>query len=155
MRTAELMALKWADLSNGEVTLTRTMVRGKYKEMKTKKIRDVALSKRAIEALDAVTVRTFEGHLWVNTQGEVLRDQIQLNKEWHAAIDDARVKMKPIRHRRPYNCRHTRASLGLSAGQTPGWLADQLGHDLRTFFTRYAKYMGGNNNAAELAKMGD
>jgi hypothetical protein len=53
----------------------------------------------------------------------------------------------------PYNCRYTRASIGLSAGQTPAWLASQLGHDLRTFFAKYADYIDGDNDAAELVKL--
>jgi hypothetical protein len=51
------------------------------------------------------------------------------------------------------NCRYTRASIGLSAGQTPAWLASQPGYDLKIFFVKYADYIDGDNDAAELAKL--
>ena len=147
LRTAELMGMKWSDIRGGKIHLERTMVRTEYKDMKTKTTRSVALSPRAIEELENV-VRHISGHFLANTKGDLLRDCAKLNDAWHDAIDDSEV-----RYRRPYNCRHTRASLGLSAGQTPAWLANQLGHDLRTFFDKYATYIGGDNDAAEMAKM--
>jgi integrase len=148
MRPAELMGMEWTDINKGRVNLTRTMVERKLKDMKTKKTRAVALSPRAIEGMSNA-VRHISGHFLVNTWGTRLLTLTKLHEDWDTAVEEA-----GIRHRRPYNCRHTRASLGVSAGQTPAWLANQLGHDLRTFFAKYATYIGGDNDAEELAKMG-
>ena len=147
MRPAELMGLEWRDIKDGRISLSRTMVERKIKVMKTKQTRKVALSDRASEAL-ASAVRHIGGHVWINTQGNRLTTLTRFHLDWERALQKAGV-----RHRRAYNCRHTRASLGVSAGQTPAWLANQLGHDLRTFFAKYATYIGGDNDDAELAKM--
>ena len=147
MRPAEIMGMEWSDIKRGKVHLVRSMVESKIKEMKTKKTRWVSLTPRAIEALEGA-VRHISGHFLVNTQGGRLLTLTKLHEEWDIALERAEV-----RHRRAYNCRHTRASLGVSAGQTPAWLADQLGHDLRTFFAKYATFSGGDNDDDEMAKM--
>ncbi len=67
---------------------------------------------------------------------------------WHQALDATGV-----RYRRPYNTRHSRASIGLLYGQTPAWLAKQLGHDMRTFFERHADWIDGDTDEIEMAKM--
>lgn len=107
----------------------------------------MALTPRIIDALENA-VRPITGEVWLNKDGTLLRDTKTLTKDWNSAMEGARV-----RYRRPYNCRHTRASLGLSAGQTPAWLANQLGHDMRTFFAKYATYIGGDTDAMEMAKL--
>lgn len=147
MRTGELLGLRWSDFRDGKAYLERTLVRGKIKDMKIKKCRAVALSKRALTSLDYCD-RLDPKHLWLNQDGTPLLECKPLWKQWKAALANGN-----IRYRKAYNCRHTRASLGLSAGQTPAWLAAQLGHDLRTFFTNYARFMEGNTDSVELAKM--
>ena len=147
MRTGELMALRWSDIRNNRVYLERTMVLRTIKSMKIKQCRSVVLSQTAQDALKEAP-RAISGDLWFNSQGTPLRDTRALRKAWHAA-----VKKAGVRYRIPYNCRHTRASLGLSAGQTPAWLAKQMGHDLRTFFSRYAEFVDSDNDAYEMAKL--
>jgi integrase len=51
----------------------------------------------------------------------------------------SRLKQLRIRYRRPYNMRHTYATIGLMSGARPAFLAGQLGHSLRVFFDVYAK----------------
>lgn len=140
MRTAELLGLDWADIRDGKAHLRQTLIGGELAPMKTKTERSVYLSQTALEALSA-DIRPLSGPVFTLTSK-------QLWRRWKAALEAAGV-----RYRRPYNCRHTRASIGLSAGQTPAWLAKQLGHDLRTFFERYADYIDGDSDEREMAKL--
>lgn len=140
MRTAELLGLDWQDIRGGKAHLRQTLINGQVRPMKTRVERSVLLSPAAKEAL-ALDIRPTSGLVFALTRK-------QLWQRWRDALRAAEV-----RYRRPYNCRHTRASLGLSAGQTPAWLARQLGHDIRTFFERYADYIDQGSDDAEMAKM--
>jgi integrase len=148
LRSAELLGLLHTDFRDEHIYLARTMVLKTIKGMKTKQCRYVALTSQAKKAMESYE-HPNTGWLWSNNRGSRLLDCNQLCRDWRAALLSAGV-----RHRRSYTCRHTRASLGLSAGQTPAWLAKQLGHDMRTFFAKYATYIDGGNDAAELAKLG-
>jgi len=65
----------------------------------------------------------------------------------------ATLKKTGIRYRRPYNMRHTYATMGLMSGVKPGFMAGQLGHSLRMFFTVYAKWISGSDDDREMAKL--
>ena len=60
-----------------------------------------------------------------------------------------------IRHREgPYPWRHTYASIGLTNGAEPAWMAKQLGHSLQMFYTVYAEWINSEDrDQAELAKI--
>ena len=49
--------------------------------------------------------------------------------------------------------RHTYATLGLMSGVRPGFMASQMGHSLRMFFTVYAKWISGADDDREMAKL--
>ena len=63
------------------------------------------------------------------------------------------MKRLGIRHRRTYNTRHTYATIGLMAGVNPAFIARQLGHSLEMFFKVYAKWIDGQHDERELAKI--
>lgn len=46
------------------------------------------------------------------------------------------VKKASLRYRRPYQTRHTYASMMLSAGEHPMWVAQQMGHSVWTMIAR-------------------
>ncbi|ELX12978.1 phage integrase-like catalytic core domain-containing protein [Janthinobacterium sp. HH01] len=46
--------------------------------------------------------------------------------------------------------RHTYATIGLMSGAKPGFLAKQLGHGLRMFFTVYAKWISSSDDDLEM-----
>jgi len=47
-----------------------------------------------------------------------------------------------IRYRNPYQTRHTFASMMLTAGESPIWLAKQMGHaDTAMIFRNYGKWI--------------
>jgi integrase len=63
------------------------------------------------------------------------------------------LKQIGIRYRRPYNMRHTYATIGLMSGAKPAFLAGQLGHSLRMFFDVYAKWINSRDDRAEMVKL--
>ena len=64
-------------------------------------------------------------------------------------------KKTSVRHREgPYPWRHTYASIGLTNGAEPAWLAKQLGHGLQMFYNVYADWIGSDDaDQKELAKI--
>jgi integrase len=47
-----------------------------------------------------------------------------------------------LNKRRPYNCRHTCATLWLASGENPEWIARQLGHNsTQILFDIYSNYV--------------
>ena len=56
---------------------------------------------------------------------------------WYPLLD--RLKLA---RRRPYNCRHTAATLWLGAGENPEWIARQLGHTTtQMLFRTYSRFV--------------
>ena len=60
------------------------------------------------------------------------------------------LKKLGIRNRRPYNMRHTYATMLLMAGAKPGWCAKQMGHSVEIFHSTYAKWIDGQRDEHEL-----
>lgn len=60
-----------------------------------------------------------------------------------------------MRYRRPYQTRHTYASMMLSAGEHPMWVAQQMGHSDWTMIARiYGRWMpSADYNAGEKAEV--
>ena len=47
-----------------------------------------------------------------------------------------------LKHRRPYQTRHTTATLWLAAGENPEWIAKQLGHSTtKMLFEVYSRFV--------------
>lgn len=99
------------------------------------------LNERALEAL-----RRQQRLTRLHPDGRVFNDPVT-EKPW-AYEQNARktywvpaLKALGIRYRRPYNTRHTYATLGLMAGARPAFMASQLGHGLDVFFKHYARWI--------------
>lgn len=146
LRTAELIALDWSDIdfASGYVRVWKSMTsasKGEAETPKTKSgIRDVRLLRPAREALQSQKEYTYltDGPVFVfpTTRKRWTGDE-QIRKVW------ARVLKKAgIRYRRPYQTRHTYASMMLSAGEHPMWVAQQMGHsDWAMIRKIYGKWM--------------
>nr|WP_244129135.1 tyrosine-type recombinase/integrase [Burkholderia gladioli] len=68
---------------------------------------------------------------------------------WNRAIEQSRV-----RYRRPYQTRHTYASMMLSAGEPPMWVANQMGHiSLKMIEQRYGRWI--TDAAPDAGKRGE
>lgn len=151
LRTGELIGLRWAsvELKAKRITVVGGRVRGEDRDStKTGKTRVVDLNSRALSALKRQRSRTHAGgdHVFLNPRtGQPYDNETEFNKQaWKPCL-----KLLGIRYRRPYNTRHTYATMMLMAGMTPAYCAGQLGHSVEMFLTTYAKWINGDRNALE------
>lgn len=130
LRVGELIALRWqdVDLVNSVAHIRVNVTGGKEKEPKTRgSIRKVELNKMAIDSLiDIQNQSTSKLHRVFNDprtdNGFKYADGLR-KYVWKPALKRAKVTYRP-----PIFCRHTYASLMLSQGENPMWVAKQMGH---------------------------
>lgn len=153
MRTSELVGLSWGDVDwiNGTVKVTRvkTQKSSVFETTKTRAgTRALKLLEPAMKALVAQKEHTYlKG-------AEVFQDPRHLDR-WSGdypirEVFWARVlKKAKVRYRRPYQTRHTYASMMLSSGESPMWVAKQMGHSDWTMIARvYGKWIPDANPTA-------
>lgn len=156
LRTSEGIALRWGDIDfqKKEMLIDGANVYDEESETtKTYESRIVRLSSAALDALERQRRHT-------QLAGDHVFHDPKTGEPWsYAKITDVRsfwssaLKKLGIRYRRPYNMRHTYATIGLMNGVKPGFMAAQLGHSLRMFFTVYAKWIGGADDEREMDKI--
>lgn len=146
LRTSELCALHWSDIDwlrlTVRVSRALTQAADQPETPKTRRsTRDVKLLPPAIEALQAQKPLTYlvgrEVFLNPRTGEPWAGDQpIRLGAWTHA------LKAAGVRYRRPYQTRHTYASMMLSADENPVWVAGQMGHaDVGMIFRNYGRWI--------------
>jgi integrase len=155
LRTNELLGLRWStvEIPKRRITVIDGLVNGKMTgRTKTATARQVHLNDAPLEALRRQKALSFVGQDRVFTHpvtnGPWMHDQ-QFRTGYWAKV----LKRLGIRHRGPYNMRHTRATALLMQGVNPALAAKQMGHDLRTFLTVYAKWIPSSRDADELSVM--
>jgi integrase len=130
LRTGELIALRWEDidLSKNKIYVRKSISHGIEKEPKTKSsLRNIDMhefAKAAFEQLKKKNIneayRVFidpkTSHTFKNAEG--IRKYV-----WKPALAVTNIK-----YRCPYQTRHTYASMMLSEGSEPMWVAFQMGH---------------------------
>ena len=148
-RSGELLCLTWADYQQESLAINKSIVRRRIKQStKTNKARNVLLTKAAQRALNSHPTRFKKEFVFLNTQSGPCLDADEFNKAWKTALNAAKVD-----YRIAYNCRHTYASLALTAGVNPAFIANQLGHGLDMTLNIYSKYINSENDKLELAKI--
>lgn len=65
------------------------------------------------------------------------------------------LKRLGIRHRRPYDTRHTDATMMLMAGMTPAFCAKQMGNSVEVFLRTYSKWTSEAQDAIEMQRLED
>jgi len=146
LRPSELIALNWSDIDfvRGRIVVRKAITqasKGKVEDTKTSSgRREVKILAPAAAALKAQKPRTFlagdpvfrnpgTGERWTGDQ--------QIRDLWVRVL-----KLAGVRYRWPYQMRHTYASMMLSAGEHPMWVAKQMGHKDWTMIAKiYGKWM--------------
>jgi len=103
--------------------------------------RDIRLLAPAAAALEAQKPLTFltelDGPVFKTSAGARFSGSHQVWRIWQSAL-----KRAGVRYRNPYQTRHTYASMMLSAGEHPMWVAKQMGHADWTMIARvYGRWM--------------
>lgn len=142
LRTGEVDGLRWknVDFELGLIYIRESFTYGEMDTTKTPgSVRDVQMSSMLRDALlkqRQVTIGISE-FVFCNRDGKPL-DQANVTKRiWYPTL-----KRLGMEKRRPYQTRHTAATLWLAAGENPEWVARQLGHaSSQMLFQTYARYI--------------
>lgn len=159
LRTSELIALTWPDIDHkrGVAVIRRAVVRKREKAPKTASgAREVKLLPQAEEALRALETAH---QARVNSPPRVFMNP-RTGKPWETDGQIRKTSWKPllkragVRYRYPYQTRHTYASMMLSAGENPMWVAQQMGHkDWGMIRKTYGRWIpDANPSAGQLAE---
>lgn len=156
LRTSESLAVRWehVDWPSRTIQISEAIVMGEHlKRTKTKTVRQVQLNTRALAVLTAQKALTFmlkEGWIFVDP-----RTSKRWADDWYPRrmLWEPTLKKLGLRHRSPYQTRHTYATMLLMAGVTPAYAARQMGHSVQMFLKTYARWIDGGMNQLEMDKL--
>lgn len=141
MRTGEVHGLQWkyVDFDRRLILIRETVVDGEDEYTKNDySQRDIQMSQVVYDALKAQHPAT--GHLkyvFCNKTGDAIENRNFVNRVWRPLLRHLKLA-----HRRPYQCRHTAATLWLAAGEAPEWIAKQMGHSTTEMLFRvYSRFV--------------
>ncbi|UJF17101.1 site-specific integrase [Vibrio sp. SS-MA-C1-2] len=141
MRTSEIDGLKWqyVDFKRRTVSVRETFVHGRMDTAKTiGSARDIQMTSSVYEALQAQFRETGNNEfVFCNKAGNPLDKKNVRDRVWKPALIEMGMK-----YRRPYETRHTYATLMLAAGEAPEWIARQMGHTTtKMLFQTYSRFV--------------
>ena len=141
MRTGEIHGLKWryVDFERRQIRVRETLVRDTVEYTKTDgSQREIAMSGPVYEALREQQRRTGTmEYVFCNANGAPLDNDNVSHRVWYPLL-----RHLGLEKRRPYQTRHTCATLWLAAGENPEWVARQLGHvNTMMLFKTYSRYV--------------
>ncbi|MDO8787412.1 MAG: DUF3596 domain-containing protein [Sulfuritalea sp.] len=142
MRTGEIDGLKWkyVDLENRLILVRETIVDGEEDTTKTDESRrDIQMNEAVYQALcrQAEATRKLSPFVFCNREGKPM-DHVNVTKRvWYPLLRHLGLTL-----RRPYQTRHTAATLWLGSGENPQWIARQMGHaSTEMLFKVYARFV--------------
>jgi integrase len=140
-RTSELDGLQWkyVDFDRREILIHESWVKGKLGPTKTEgSVRSISMSEPVYQALKAQQEVTGEDQfVFCNGSGSPLEHNNVTNRVWYPLL-----RLLNLPKRRPYQTRHTAATLWLAAGENPEWIARQMGHTTTEMLFRvYSRYV--------------
>ena len=101
-------------------------------------VREIDMSDPVFEALiDQQSATGTKEFVFCNSVGNPLQVQNVTKRVWYPLL---RYLNLPLR--RPYQARHTAATLWLASGEAPEWIARQMGHSTtEMLFKVYSRYV--------------
>jgi integrase len=142
LRTGECHGLKWkyVDFEMRIIRVRETFVLGEDEYTKTDgSQRDIQMSLPVLDALKAQYEATGQvsEYVFCNLMGTPLDNKNFSDRVWYPLLRHLGLKA-----RRPYQMRHTCATLWLASGEAPEWIARQLGHtSTEMLFRVYSRYV--------------
>ena len=141
MRSGEAHGLKWkyVDCDRRIILIRETFVLGEDEYTKTDSSqRDIQMSQPVFEALKRQQEATGKrDYVFCNREGLPID-----NKNFSDRVYYPLLRHLGLEHRRPYQMRHTAATLWLASGEAPEWIARQLGHaNTQMLFQVYSRYV--------------
>jgi integrase len=140
LRPGEALALRWADVRERTIVVDKALSLGEEKTTKTRSIRTARLLAPLAADLaewrmasgrpggDALVFPTSDGGLWADHDF----------RNWRKRRYSEAAQAIGLTNSRPYDLRHSLASLLLAEQMNPAEIAAQMGHTLQTLFGTYA-----------------
>lgn len=142
MRTGEINALEWkhVDFEQDLILVRQSIVKGKLENTKTDgSMREIPMVPAVRAALTEQRALVPKGCRWVFAQrnGEPINLVNFTNRVWRPLL-----RYLDLAVRRPYQTRHTAATLMLGSGENPEWVARILGHSsTEMLFRTYSRFV--------------
>lgn len=142
MRTGEVDGLKWeyVDFDRREILIRETLIQGETEYTKTDSSqREIPMFGPVYEALKEQFKATgkLSKYVFCNREGKPLEHNNITKRVWYPLLRSLGLKK-----RRPYQTRHTAATLLLASGENPEWVARTLGHSsTEMLFKVYSRYI--------------
>lgn len=154
MRPSEMLALRWPDIDDRRdyARVSKARSKGRLNDhTKNSTIRDVLLNERTLHALEIAHSISYRADGYV-FQSPRLGVEFKTEKAPREVFTN-QLQQLGIRHRPAYNTRHTYATMLLMAGVNLHFVANQLGHSPIMTATVYSKWINGESDHKELAKL--
>ena len=143
MRTGEMHGLRWkhVDLDRRQILIRETYTKGRFEYTKTDgSQREIQMAQVVFDALEGrkpAIAPMPDDLVFPSREGSPLNVQNVTNRVWYPLL-----RHLGLDKRRPYQCRHTAATLWLASGESPEWIARQLGHTTtEMLFKTYSRYV--------------
>jgi len=143
MRTGEINGLKWkyVDFERGLILVREVFSAGEVEEnaKNDTSLRDIPMLpivREALEAQQAVRHADSE-YVFCSRDGTPIDAHNFATRVWYPLL-----RYLEIEKRRPYQTRHTTATLMLASGENPEWIAKLMGHaNTQMLFTVYSRFV--------------
>lgn len=141
MRTGEVDGLKWkyVDFKNRLIYIRETVVAGREEYTKNDfSQRDIQMSQPVYEALRNMQPNTaHRDYVFCTGNGTPLDHNAVTKRVWYPLL-----RRLGLPKRNPYQMRHTAGTLWLASGESPEWIAKQMGHsNTEMLFRVYSRYV--------------
>lgn len=144
MRSGEINGLRWkyVDFERREILVRETFTQGNVEYTKNNSSqREITMSQPVMDAMKRQFERTGksgrEGYVFCSRNGTPVDAKNFTNRVWTPMLEDLGIP-----YRRPYQTRHTAATLWLASGESPEWVAKQMGHTTTEMLFRvYSRYI--------------
>ncbi|MGL1956409.1 MAG: site-specific integrase [Colwellia sp.] len=142
MRTGEIDGLKWKyiDFNNRMIKVRETLVAGQCDYTKNDfSQREITMSQPVYDALKQQHQASFSlsDYVFCSNSGQPIDHNNVTKRIWYPLL-----KRLELEKRRPYQTRHTAATLWLASGESPEWIAKQMGHsNTQMLFQVYSRFV--------------
>lgn len=143
MRTGEINGLRWknVDFENGLILVREVFSAGEAEDNAKNEtsLRDIPMLPIVREALEAQRRERHatSDYVFCSRDGTPLDAHNFATRVWYPLL-----RFLDIEKRRPYQTRHTTATLMLASGENPEWIAKLMGHaNTQMLFTVYSRFV--------------
>jgi integrase len=152
LRPGEALALQWRDIREQTILVERAVSLGVEKDTKTAAHRTVRLLPPLAADLREWRLRsgrpTDKALIFPSVTGAAWSQPAY--QSWRRRAFKRSLAFASVEHARPYDLRHSFASLLLHEGRSVIYVARQLGHDARLTLTTYGHVMDEFEDAPQL-----